>query len=73
MASLDRELTAGPTPPPARRWSEYTQLSRQIKQASLLDRRHGYYTAKISLNLVLLARPMERPSPSSVTDVHAGS
>jgi hypothetical protein len=73
MASLDRELTAGPTPPRARRWSDYTQLSRQIKQASLLDRRHGYYTAKISLNLVLLARPMERPSPSSVTDVHAGS
>jgi fatty acid desaturase len=55
MASLDRELTAGPTPPRARRWSEYTQLSRQIKQAGLLDRRHGYYTAKISLNLVLLA------------------
>jgi fatty acid desaturase len=55
MASLDRELTAGPTPPRARRWSDYTQLSRQIKQASLLDRRHGYYTAKISLNLVLLA------------------
>ena len=55
MASLDRALTAGPTPPRARRWSEYTQLSRQIKQASLLDRRHGYYTAKISLNLVLLA------------------
>ena len=73
MASLDRELTAGPTPPRAGRWSEYTQLSRQIKQASLLDRRHGYYTAKISLNLVLLVRPMERPSPSSVTDVHAGS
>jgi hypothetical protein len=55
MASLDREVTAGPTPPRARRWSEYTQLSRQIKQASLLNRRHGYYTAKISLNLVLLA------------------
>jgi fatty acid desaturase len=55
MASLDRALTAGPTPPRAGRWSEYTQLSRQIKQAGLLDRRHGYYTAKISLNLVLLA------------------
>jgi fatty acid desaturase len=55
MASLERELTAGPTPPRVRRWSEYTQLSRQIKQASLLDRRHGYYTAKLSLNLVLLA------------------
>jgi fatty acid desaturase len=55
MASLDRELTAGPLPPRVGRWSEYTQLSRQIKQAGLLDRRHGYYTAKLSLNLVLLA------------------
>jgi fatty acid desaturase len=55
MASLERELTAGPTPSRAGRWSEYTQLSRQIKQAGLLDRRHGYYTAKLILNLVLLA------------------
>jgi fatty acid desaturase len=55
MASLDRELTAGATPPRTGRWSEYTKLSRQIKQAGLLDRRHGYYTAKIGLNLVLLA------------------
>src|ERR1041384_3664671 len=55
MASLDRELTAGPTASRAGRWSDYTQLSRQIKQAGLLDRRHGYYTAKISLNLALLA------------------
>jgi fatty acid desaturase len=55
MASLERELTAGPTPSRAGRWSEFTQLSRQIKQAGLLDRRHGYYTAKLILNLVLLA------------------
>jgi fatty acid desaturase len=55
MASLERELSAGPTPPRAGRWSEYTQLSRQIKQAGLLDRRHGYYAAKLGLNLVLLA------------------
>jgi fatty acid desaturase len=55
MASLDRELTAGPTPPRTGRWSDYTQLSRQIKQAGLLDRRHGYYAAKIVLNLGLLA------------------
>jgi fatty acid desaturase len=55
MASLDRELTAGPTPPRTGRWSEYTQLSRQIKQAGLLDRRRGYYTAKLILNLGLLA------------------
>jgi fatty acid desaturase len=55
MASLDRELTAGPSPPRAGRWGEYTQLSRQIKQSGLLDRRHGYYAAKLILNLVLLA------------------
>jgi fatty acid desaturase len=55
MASLDQELTAGPTPSRAGRWSDYTQLSRQIKQAGLLDRRHRYYAAKLILNLVLLA------------------
>ena len=55
MASLERELTAGPTPPRTGRWSEYTQLFRQIKQAGLLDRRHGYYAAKLGLNLGLLA------------------
>jgi fatty acid desaturase len=54
MASLDRELTAGPTPSPTARWSEFTKLSRQVKQAGLLDRRHGYYAAKVVLNLVLL-------------------
>jgi fatty acid desaturase len=55
MASLDRELTARPTPPRTGRWSQYTQLSRQIKQAGLLDRRRGWYAAKIVLNLGLLA------------------
>jgi len=52
---LDRELTAGSLPPRARRWREYTQLSRQIKQAGLLERRRGWYATKIGLNLVLLA------------------
>jgi fatty acid desaturase len=55
LASLDRELTAGPTLSRAGRWSQFAQLSRQVKQAGLLDRRHGYYTAKIGLNLALLA------------------
>jgi fatty acid desaturase len=39
----------------AGRWSEYTQLSKQMKQAGLLDRRRGWYAAKIGVNLVLLA------------------
>ena len=55
MASLNQEGTAGSASSPTSRWREYTQLSRQIKQAGLLDRRHGYYAAKLSLNLVLLA------------------
>jgi fatty acid desaturase len=54
MASFDQELTAGPTSSPTGRWGEFTQLSRQIKQAGLLDRRRGYYAAKIALNLALL-------------------
>jgi fatty acid desaturase len=53
--SLDRELTAVPGSAPKGRWTEYTQLSRQIKQAGLLERRRGWYAAKIGSNLLLLA------------------
>ncbi|HJU00342.1 MAG TPA: acyl-CoA desaturase [Actinomycetes bacterium] len=49
-------MTVGATASaPKGRWSEYTQLSRQIKQAGLLERRRGWYAARIGLNLVLLA------------------
>jgi fatty acid desaturase len=37
------------------RGSEYAQLSRQVKQAGLLDRRPGYYVWKITVNALLLA------------------
>jgi fatty acid desaturase len=53
--SLDQDPAARPVPSPKGRWSEYTQLSRQIKQAGLLDRRRGWYAAKIGSNLLLLA------------------
>ena len=33
------ELTAVPVPSPGGRWGEYTLLSRQVKQAGLLERR----------------------------------
>jgi hypothetical protein len=33
--SLDHESTARPASAPKGRWSEYTQLSRQIKQAGV--------------------------------------
>ena len=55
MAGLDRSLPAGMTRVPTRGWNEYTQLSRQLKQAGLLGRRRGWYGARIGLNLGLLA------------------
>jgi fatty acid desaturase len=55
MASPDQESTAMPVPSPKRGWSEYTQLSRQIKRAGLMERRRGWYAGRIVLNLTLLA------------------
>jgi fatty acid desaturase len=52
---VEQEPTARLVPAPKGRWSEYTQLSRQIKQAGLLERRRGWYAARIGLNLALLA------------------
>jgi fatty acid desaturase len=52
---LEQEPTSRPASAPKGRWGEYTQLSRQIKQAGLLDRRRGWYAARIGLNLALLA------------------
>ena len=42
-------------PVAAQSGSEYAQLSRQVRQAGLLDRRPSYYAWKITLTLVLLA------------------
>jgi fatty acid desaturase len=55
MASSGDESTARPVGSPRGRWSEYTQLSRQIKQAGLLDRRRGWYVVRVGLNLAMLA------------------
>jgi fatty acid desaturase len=42
-------------PPRSGRGSDYAELSRQVKQAGLLDRRPAYYAAKTTLTIVLLA------------------
>ena len=57
-AGPERQASEDPQPPPGaqaapdpaapRRGSEYAELSRQIKQAGLLDRRSGYYVWKIA-------------------------
>jgi fatty acid desaturase len=44
-----------PSLPATQRGSEYAQLSRQVRQAGLLERRCGYYIWKISATVVLLA------------------
>ena len=48
-------LRPAAAPPPRQRGSEYAQLSRQVKQAGLLERRPGYYLWKITATVVLLA------------------
>ncbi|BCY09827.1 acyl-CoA desaturase [Actinoplanes sp. L3-i22] len=48
-------MTATGTPADGPRGSAYSILSRQIKQAGLLDRRPGWYTAQTALLLALLA------------------
>jgi fatty acid desaturase len=55
MASAGDESTGRPVSAAKGRWSEYTQLSRQVKQAGLLERRRGWYAARIASNLALLA------------------
>src|ERR1039457_4658175 len=55
-AALSRQPAWTPQGSPApQRGSEYAQLSRQVKQAGLLDRRPGYYVWKITVNALLLA------------------
>jgi fatty acid desaturase len=39
----------------AHRGSDYAELSRQVRAAGLLDRRPGYYGARIAVNVALLA------------------
>jgi fatty acid desaturase len=53
--SLDQESTAAPASAPKGGWGVYTQLSRQVRQAGLLERRRGWYATRIGVNLGLWA------------------
>ena len=49
------QVDLAPTSSAPRRGSEYAQLSRQIKEAGLLERRRGYYAFRIAATTVALA------------------
>ena len=53
--AMTRQLQLAPTSAASQHGSEYAQLSRQIKEAGLLERRPGYYAWKISATAALLA------------------
>jgi len=52
---VTRKVQVAPASPAPRRGSEYAELSRQVRQAGLLERRPGYYAWKIAVTIGLLA------------------
>src|SRR5450755_4446713 len=54
-ATVTRPIQLAPASPAPRRGSEYAQLSRQIKEAGLLERCPRYYIWKITLTASALA------------------
>jgi fatty acid desaturase len=54
-AAISRRTQPALSPPTERRGSEYAELSRQIRQAGLLERRPRYYIWKIAVTAALLA------------------
>jgi fatty acid desaturase len=53
--AVTRPIPLVPAPFVPRRGSEYAELSRQVKQAGLLERRSAYYAWKIALTIAMLA------------------
>jgi fatty acid desaturase len=53
--AVTRQIRLAPAPSAPRRGSEYAQLSRQVKEAGLLERRPGYYAWKIAVTIGMLA------------------
>jgi fatty acid desaturase len=55
MASSDQGSTVPRASAPKGGWREYSQLSWLVRQAGLLERRRGWYAARVGLDLALLA------------------
>jgi fatty acid desaturase len=53
--SPEQESTAVQVSSKTGRWSEYTELSRLVRQAGLLERRRGWYLARMAANAALVA------------------
>ena len=53
-SAVSRQIQLASASSAPRRGSEYAELSRQIKEAGLLERRPGYYTWKIALTIGML-------------------
>jgi fatty acid desaturase len=54
-SAVSRQIQLASASSAPRRGSEYAELSRQVKEAGLLERRPGYYTWKIALTIGMLA------------------
>jgi fatty acid desaturase len=54
-SAVTRQIQAASASSAPRRGSEYAELSRQVKDAGLLERRPGYYAWKIAVTIGLLA------------------
>ena len=54
-SAVTRQIPLAPASAAPRRGSQYAELSRQVKEAGLLERRSGYYLWKIAVTIGLLA------------------
>ena len=53
--AVTRQIQLAPAASAPRRGSEYAELSRQVKQAGLMERRSAYYAWKITVTIGMLA------------------
>ena len=54
-SAVTRQIPLAPASAAPRRGSQYAELSRQVKEAGLLEQRPGYYAWKIAVTIGLLA------------------